>query len=75
MTVKAPSKPTGANISSPVLTPTRTASPPNSSGCSAANRWISSPARTAREGSSPCATGAPKIAINSSPTTLVTDAP
>ena len=74
MTVSSrrPSGPTGPKITSPVFMPTRRQRPQKSSALSTARPCISSAARTARVGSSSCATGAPKTAIRASPITLST---
>jgi hypothetical protein len=55
---------------SPVLTPIRSSIP-----CSSAQSRIASAARTARSGSSSCATGAPKMAITASPMNFSTVPP
>ncbi len=72
--------PTAPQITGPVLMPTRirTGGSPrasSSTATSASARWIASPARTARAGSSPNASGAPKSAITQSPMYLSTAPP
>ena len=72
---RRPSGPTGAKMTSPVLIPALTQSPPKSAASSSARRWISRAARTARSASSSWAIGAPNTAISASPMTLSTMPP